>query len=601
MNIVFLFLIAFLNLFRTYSGEEIKLSFSPNEFYICETEKNLSLKKFLTVFSSNNFGRCLSKKLYDKIEYAAIQRTYPKQKKSNKVSELHKKKQILESNFPLLLLYAESNQNSGNPFIEKSGLLNTVDRQLSSLPIVKKVVDISENLAENYHSSIGTNFKSMAQEFTIHNLFFKLTLGGSIISSIVLVSKDIISVEKLQKSTGKVILFLILANFFIFHWRKFYYGAEYIRWGIKEKEYTKKFVDFLEVHKRKIFLAVLFLEISFLLIFLYKKKDYISDLLLRYKNKNLYLLIKELLKKENLLLLNERKLNSGIVVAMLSCIFFQNKLLNFILFVSKKIEEYVISGFMISDNKKEIYRKVDNILTYVESVLYEENPQLAESEFDSLALKIKKNIENKRKILKRSERTDFMEIEEINQIQNNFTFSVVNDVTSDEIKVYDFKKRIDDFILVQKLLLLCKICLHESLFNTIELRKKDGRAIENNDFLKKIDELCEKLAKEDAQKETRTVISQTIISLFNIIKKNKEKINENQDNFWYVEELVDTDFKKQYPQCDDHINNGRKTFFNQCREVFNIKKLRDGLEEDINTFWLWISPLPDFSFDVENN
>lgn len=603
MNIIFLFLVSFLSFFKTYSGEEIKLSFSPKEFCVGTNGKVFSLKTFPTLFSSVNFRKCLGGDFYGKIQEAAIMRTYcpPLEKNGTKVSELNKKKSALEKKFPLLLLHAENNQSPSNPFIKKPGFLNKIDLTLSSLPTAQKFINVSEALVQNYNSSIGTNFKIMAQEFRMHNLFFKLTLGGSIISSIVLVSRDIILAEKLQKSTGKVILFLILANFFIFHWRKFYYGAEYIRWGIKEKNSTKKFVEFLEAHKRKIFLAVLSLEISFLLIFLYKKKDYISDLLLRYKNKNVYLLIKELLTKENLLLLNERKLNSGIVVVMLSCIFFQNKLLNFILFVSKKIEEYVISGFMISDNKKEIYDKVDNILTYVESVLYEENPQLAESEFDSLALKIKKNIENKKKSLKKSERTDFIEIQEINQIQNNFTFSVVNDVTGDEIKVYDFKKRIDDFILVQKLLLLCKICLHESLFDTIKLRNENGQAIQKNDLLKKIDELCKKLAKEDNVEETRKFISQMIFSLFDLIKKNKEKIKKNQDNFWYVEELIDTDFKKQYPQCDDHINNGRKTFFNQCREVFNIKKLRDGLEVDINTFWLWISPLPDFSFDVENN
>jgi hypothetical protein len=587
MNLFFLIFISFLNCFRTYSSEEIKLSFSPKEFCVGTNGKVFCLKTFPTLFSSVNFRKCLGGDFYGKIQEAAIMRTYspPLEKNGTKVCELNKKKSALEKKFPLLLLHAENNQSPSNPFIKKPGFLNKIDLTLSSLPTAQKFINVSEALVQNYNSSIGTNFKIMAQEFTMHNLLFKATLGGSIISTIVLIAKDIILVEKLRKSTSKVILFLIAANFVIFHWRKFYYGVEYVRHAMNEKKYTKSFLDFLEKHEEKILFVLKCVEISFLLILLYKNKNDISNLVLRFKNETLSSLI-----KENLPLLNERKLNSAMVVGIFPFIFFQKKLLNLIFLLSKKIEEYLISGFKISNNKQEIYNSVDGFFAYIETVLYQDNPQIAESDFDSLVLKIKQNIENQKEVLKKSERIDAQDIQEIEQILKCFAFSVINDVTSDGIKVYDFKKRIDDFILVQKLLLLCKICLHESLFdtiNTIKLKNENGQEINKNDLLFKIHELCESLAKEENTEEKRKVISQMIVSLFELIKKNKEKINENQDNFWYVEELIDTDFKKQYPHCFDHINNGRKTFFNQCREVFNIKKLRDGLGEDINRFWLF--------------
>lgn len=550
MNIVFLFFVSFLSFFKTYSGEDVKLFFSPKEFYIGTTEKVLSLKKFSTLFSSVNFRQYLGKELYDQIEYAAVQRTYHSSVEANssKVSELNKKKYALERKFPLLLLYAENNKSSFNPFIKKPGLLNGIDTALSSLPIAQKIIDVSEALVQNYNSSIGSNLKIMAQEFTMHNLLFKATLGGSVISSIVLIAKDIISVERLKKSTTKVILFFIVANFLIFHWRKFYYGLEYMRHALRQKEYTKNSIGFLKEHKEKILRGISYLEICAMLIFLYIKKESIIEFISKFKDENFYSFM-----KKNLLLLNERRLSSAMVFGIFSLIFFQEKLLSSILLLSKKIEEYLISGFNISPNKKEIYDTVDGFFTYIESVLYQENPQIAESDFDSLVLKIQKNIQNQKEVLEKSERTDVQNIEELEKIRNNFTFSVINDVTGDEIKVYDFKKTIDDFILVQRLLVLTKICLYQSCFKTFRLQNADGVEILENDLLNKIDQLCGKLAKQEDLEKTRIQISQTIISLFNIIQKHREEILDKDDLLWYIEELVDDDFKNRYTGCFDHL------------------------------------------------
>lgn len=641
MNNFSLLAISVLYFFQSYlGGEEIPLHFSPNSFYPwIGQSKPLSLKKIKSCFdSSPNFRKYLNLDLYKVIESAAINSIVAPPEERNKLETKIKKLKIrrlpIEKALPRLLLFAEENREFVNPFIEKPGLANTLITGIIDHPSIKPVIAEGINVIHKYDASFGNNFKLMTQEFTMHNLLFKLTLGGSIIGFIILAVKDIINKDIDRVKLSKVILFLSLANFFIFHWRKVYYGFEYTRHYLKEKEKTKHAIEYLKRHEKKIVYSLIGLEVSALSFFLYKMVVDKNELFEKLKAGE-YPLFASVLNKSKIHFLalflklhffelSQEKLKLLIYVGLCGMVYNQTEIINYSIHFLNFIEESLISKFEIDPGKKDIYQNLQgNFFVFLEAVLYSENPQIAEDDFGSLVAKIKNKIRQQKDTLSKAESTDLLIKEELKKIKKQFEFVVIDDVTSQEIRSYNFKNEIEDFILVQKVLLLAKICLMKELFEInaskitriidqepclikknygLCLKDKNGDCLSEEKLLKSIGEYCQKLALKDNENDLRKTLSQIVISLFNLIKASMAIGKFEKDDFWYVEELVDEDFGRLYPECYDHINRAEdKTFWDKCKAIFNIKKLRDDLEGDINRFWLLISPLPDFSFELKDS
>lgn len=618
-----LFAISVLYFFQSYLGDEkISLYFSPHSFYPwIGSSKTLSLKKMKDCFDTSGqgfmFRKYLSVDLYKVIQCAAIDSiaVSPDERRKNetKISKLKNSKRVIEKAFPRLLGCAEENRESVNPFIEKPGLANTLITGIIEHPSLKTVIHEGINVLQKYDASFGNNFKLMTQEFTMHNLLFKVTLGGSIIGFIILAVKDIINKDIDRLKLFKVILFLSLANFFIFHWRKVYYGFEYTRHYLKEKEKTKYLIEYLKTHQKKMVYLLIAVEVSAVLFFLYKMVVDKNELFEKLKTGE-YPLFASVINKNKIhfwaLFLKlhffeiiQEKLKLLMYLGLCGIVYNQAKIIEYSIQFLQFIEESLISKFEIDAGKKDIYEKVGgNFFVFLESVLYSENPQIAEDDFSNLATKIKNTIGEEKDNLSKAESTDVSIKQELEGIRKQFELVVIDNVTSYEIKSYDFKNGIADFILVQKVLLLAKICFMKGLFEIKETReecmikgesylikKNPGVTLKNNngpdlseqELLKSIGEYCQKLASKNNEEDTRKTLSQIVISLFNLIKKSVEIGRFEKDDFWYVEELVDQDFEKLYPECYDHINGaGTKTFWDTCKEVFSGENILKGLKDD---------------------